>query len=246
MKRRLSGLKTIFLVVGLVSLCLRISVVAGPVESRQDPGPVSATGHLRTLLNRGPEMLMGANLIMLSQMRMSPGLDQEVLRRGRAMLERGKQGIQRLPGDPEPRATSLEGGGPPGMEYIRALAGAMVQVADTLEKVKLQEINPDTTSMQYFNLLINQALEMALEGSGLIMMERTGLAERSDARESVERGRTMLADARTVIIEIMGSRGMAEMHSREAGKMPAMGLTHRLTADVLKVLDLLDGLPEVQ
>jgi hypothetical protein len=244
MKSSLGGLMAISLVVGFASVCLWRPVSAAEVESRRDPGPATEVRQLCTVLNRGLDMLMGANLVMLADMKMSPGLDQEVLSRGRSMMERGKKGIQQVLSAPGMRATPQEDSGDAlTMEYVQALAAAMVPVADTLEKVKIQELNPDTTAMQYFNILINQALEMALEGSHLIMPGQTGMSESVD-KESIERGRVMLSDARTLIIEIMGSRGMAEMHSRESGETPAMGLTHRLAMETLEVLDLLDGMPE--
>jgi hypothetical protein len=194
-------------------------------------------------LTQGLDVFMGVNLIMLAQMKMAPGLDEETLSRGHSLMERGRNRIKEiLSGAAVQTTPNHDLDITPAMEYVQALAAAMVQVADTLEKVKLEEVNADTTAVHYFNLLINQALEMALKGSSQIMMDQMGTAE--GVTKEIGQGRIMLSDARTVIIEVMGSRAMSEMHSRESGKMPAMGLTHKLASDTLEVLDMLDSLPE--
>jgi hypothetical protein len=188
-------------------------------------------------------MLMGANLVMLAQLGMSPGLDRQVLGRGRSMMAPGKQGLQQILADPGmEEALPEDGGAPPSMDYVRQLTAAMVQVADTLDQVQLREPDPDSTAMHYFNILISQALAIALEGSSLIVTEQGNMAEPHRNTENFERGKTMLTDARTMIIQVMGSRSMTEMHSRGAGKMAAMSFTHKLMGDALKVLDLLDRL----
>jgi hypothetical protein len=234
----------IALVIGLASFYPLSSLAAEQVEPKQADGAGAEMQHLRTVLNRGLDILMGTNLVMLAEMKMSPGLDQEVLSRGQSMMQRGKKSIQEVLSGLQGRATSKEArGDAPAMGYVQALAAAMVEVTATLEKVKLENVSPDTIAMQYFNILISQALQMALEGSNQILMSQMGRAE-SVAKEPLERGRTMLSGARPLIIEVMGSRAMSEMHSRESGQMPAMGLTHKLAMDTLEVLDLLDDMPE--
>jgi hypothetical protein len=244
MKRVPHRLLAIALVIGIASFYPLSSLAAEQVEPKQADGPAVEMQHLRAIVDRGLDILMGANLVMLAEMKMSPGLDQEVLSRGHSMMQRGKKSIQQVLSGLEGKATSKETrGNAPAMEYVQALAAAMLQVTATLEKVKLEEMNPDTTGMHYFNILIGQALEMALEGSSQVLTSRMG-REESVAKQPLEQGRAMLSEARPLIIEVMGSRGMAEMHSRDSGKLPAMGLTHQLAMETLEVLDLLDDLPE--
>jgi hypothetical protein len=233
----------ILVVIGLVISCLPGSAYAAEPKQNQEAGAVMGMHYVRTVVNHGLEMVIGANVVMLAQMKMSPGLDQKAISHGRSTMERGKKAIQQILTDPVLQALQKGSGrDAPIMKYAQDLAEAMLEVADTLEQIKLSKINPDTTTLHYFNILIIQALEAAAGGSNLIIAGQTGMSPGIDMK-SVEQGKTMLTDARSLIIEVMGSGAMAKMHSREAGKMPEMGSTHELAMVVLNVLDLLDSLP---
>jgi|GEM_PF-6578223 len=246
MQRSWNGSILVYVIAGLVSLMSVATVFAGQQESWHDHGPAMEKHQLQLVLNRGLDIFIGANLSMLAQMQMSPGLDKKVKRRGRSMLIQGKQDLKQLLASPGMRKMRRQQGGSGDfgmdMQYVEDLATAIVQVADNLDGVQMMENTHDTTTLQYFNILIDQALEMAMKGGSMIIANHGHMAEPNDKAETIERGRAMLADARMMLIEIMGSKSMSAMHSRESGKMPAMGLTHKLTGDALRILDLLDRL----
>jgi hypothetical protein len=183
---------------------------------------------------------------MLAEMKKTPGLDEETLNQGRSMMEQGKRSIQQILSGLEREPVGKAGGADQRLrEYTKALAAAMVNVAETLEKVKLEKTDQDAMTLHHFNLLMNQALGMASVGCNLILLGQRAMT-RDLGRESVENGKEMLTSARSLVIQVMGSKAMRQMHGREAGKMPDMGSTHKLASVVLKVLDLLDELVPVQ
>jgi hypothetical protein len=241
-KHKLGAILSICVVVGLVSLGLSNNAPARAAESGHGPGPAVDTRQLHKVIDHGLDMLMGANMVMLGQMQMSPGLDQQVVKHGRSLMDSASQGLQQLTTGPGQEGRRQGSDAAPMAEYVKSLAALLRQVADSLEEVKLEEKTPDATTMHYFNIIINQAMELALQGSQLIVSGKWDMSEHGEDGEAVARGRKMLEDSRMMIIEIMGSKSMAEMHSRGSGKMPAMGLTHQLTGEALKLMDLLDSI----
>jgi hypothetical protein len=220
-------------------------VHAEEAEPKQDAAAAMEMHHMHILVNHGLEMLMGANLIMLAEMKMSPGLDRATLNHGRSMMEQGKKTILQILSGPAMQEMHKGGKGEdPLMEYTHALATTILKVSDMLEKMEPGEMAPDVMTMHHFHMLINHALEMASQGSNLIMVGQMGMAKELDS-ESVEHGRKMLTDARTLTIEIMTSKAMSQMHGHEAAKSSEMmGSTHKLAAAALEVFDLLDRMPQ--
>ncbi|MEM5787211.1 MAG: hypothetical protein AAGU11_07825 [Syntrophobacteraceae bacterium] len=229
-------------------ICLASLLFAGPAFSaehkgKHDPGSVMGMHYFQILVNHGLEMIIGANLVMLAEMKAVPGLDEQTLGRGRTLVDQGKKTIQRILSSSGKQEVSAGGRSrTPFMAYTHDLAAAMLKVADMLEKVKLETMNQDTRTLHQFHLLFAQALQMATVGANLMMVGQMGMSG-DIVSDSVEHGKMMLADARSMIIEVMGSKAMAGMHGREAGKSPEMGLSHKLAGAVVEVLDLLDEMP---
>jgi hypothetical protein len=116
-------------------------------------------------------------------------------------------------------------------------------IAD-LENMSMDMGTPEGMKMHHMHIALNHALEMALEGADLMMMGQMKMAQGTD-RHFVEHGRQMIADARRLWRDVLGSSAMSAMHAAgttPAGS-PAMGATHKLADDEKKVLDLLANMP---
>jgi hypothetical protein len=92
--------------------------------------------------------------------------------------------------------------------------------------------------------MINHALGMAAEGSNLIMLGQMGMAGDVDTF-TIEHGKMMMKDAKTMISEIMDDKAMKEMHAKGVSpeKDPMMKETHRLSELTLKIIDMLEKMP---
>lgn len=102
-------------------------------------------------------------------------------------------------------------------------------------------------NLHHMHIALNHALEMAAEGSNLVMMGQMKMAKGVD-RHTIDHGRQMIEEARKLWRDVMGSSAMAEMH--QAGTTPEksdmmMG-THKLAEDQKKGLDLLANMPALK
>jgi len=131
------------------------------------------------------------------------------------------------------------------MTYTHELAKASLKVIADLEGMKMGDMtSADAMKMHHMHIALNHALEMAAEGSNLVMMGQMKMTKGVD-RHSTDHGRQMIEDSRKLWKEVMGSSVMAGMH--QAGTTPQashlMGHTHMLADDQKKVLDLLANMP---
>ena len=139
-------------------------------------------------------------------------------------------------------------GNAPLMSYTHELGKAILQVASDLEGMNTEDINtPDGMKMHHMHIALNHALEMAAEGSNLVMMGQMGMSKEMD-RHTVDHGRQMVADGEKLWKDIMSSSAMSQMHM--AGMTPqgsaSMGATHNLAEKEKKVLDLLVKMPAMK
>ncbi|KPJ98932.1 MAG: hypothetical protein AMJ60_06685 [Desulfobacterales bacterium SG8_35] len=97
------------------------------------------------------------------------------------------------------------------------------------------------------HIMLNHALMMALEGANSFMLGQMGMAKGID-EVSVEHGRMMLKNARSLFNDIMSGGDMMKMHMD--GITPEndtiMNYTHKLAEAQLQVLTLLDEMPGVK
>jgi len=95
-------------------------------------------------------------------------------------------------------------------------------------------------AMHHQHIMINHALGMALEGSNLVMLGQMGMAKGVDD-VSVDHGRMMIKNGRSLWNEIMSGEIMTGMHSGGTNPTdnPMMKYTHELASAQLKVIDML-------
>jgi len=245
MKLTLSRFIAILLVVFWVSSGMRSPVNAQEAGHEHDAGSSMEMHHMHLMMNHGLAMVAeGSNLVMLAEMKMSPDLDPVALNHGRSMMEEGKEMIQHMLSGPEMEAMHKSGhGNAPLMVYTHSLAKAMLDYVDMLQNMKMGEMKPeDTMTMHHMHILINHAMEMAAEGSKLVMIGQMEMAKDMD-RHSVEHGRKMLTEARELIKEVMEGKAMSAMHTRQTGSSSEMAYTHNLAKAATDLLDLMEKMP---
>ena len=95
-------------------------------------------------------------------------------------------------------------------------------------------------SMHHQHTMLNHALGMALEGSNLVMLGQMGMAKGVD-NVSVDHGKMMIKNGRSLYNEVMTGKTMTGMHSGGTSPTdnPMMEYTHKLASAQLKVFDML-------
>jgi len=248
MKSTIGRLLGTFIAIGLVAFCMTGFVHAAETSHKHGADGAMEMHHMHMMMNYGLEMVVeGSNLVMLAEMKMSPDLDPATASHGRSMMKQGKEMIQNMLNGPEMEAMHKSGhGGSPLMKYTHALAMAMLNVVDMLEKMEMTEMKPDDAmTMHHMHILINHALEMATQGSNMVMLGQMGMAKSID-KHSVEDGKLMIAEARALMKEVMNGKAMTQMHTRAAGTSSEMDYTHKLDAAANELVDLLEKMPQVQ
>jgi hypothetical protein len=95
-------------------------------------------------------------------------------------------------------------------------------------------------AMHHQHAMLNHALGMTIEGSNMIMLGQMGMAGGID-KVSIDHGKMMMKNGRTLWDELMSGDTMMKMHS--AGASPTedsmMNFTHEFASAQLKVIDLL-------
>lgn len=96
-------------------------------------------------------------------------------------------------------------------------------------------------SMHHQHQMLNHSLGMALQGSNLIMLGQMDMVPGLDAT-TIEHGKMMLKNARTMWNDTMSGDTMMKMHGagKTPGDDPSMKYTHQLAEAQLKVIDMLD------
>ena len=198
--------------------------------------------HLHMLMNHGLEMVAeGSNMVMLSEMKMVPSVDPMTLEHGHHMIMAGKEVIEHAMKGPEMQAMHKGGhGDDPLMKDTHELGNAEMAVADLLENMSMEgPMTDDMMTMHHMHIMINHALEMATQGSNMVMVGQMGMSN-SD-KYSIELGKMMLADARSLLKEVMEGKAMMDMHAKGVtGGNAMMADTHKIGAAAGKVIDLLN------
>ena len=199
--------------------------------------------HLHILMNHGLEMVVeGSSMVMLGDMKMAPSIDTMTLEHGRAMIKSGKEVIEHAFKGPEMQAMHKAGhGDAPLMKYTHELGQAELSVADLLEKMSMEgPMSGDMMTMHHMHIMMNHALEMAAQGSNMVMLGQMGMAEDID-KYSMNHGKMMLSDAKSMINEVKGGKAMTDMHQKGVtGGNAMMAETHKIGDAAKKVVDLLD------
>jgi len=83
-------------------------------------------------------------------------------------------------------------------------------------------------TMHHMHVMINHAVEMAAEGSNLVMLGQMNMAERID-EISIQHGQKMIENAENLATEMLSGKAMKELHQHGHGKDdPDMAYTHEL------------------
>lgn len=238
----LSGLVLmVFLIVGLSS-----HVLAEEMKHKHGKGAGMEMHHLHMLMNHGISMVAeGSDMAMLAEMKMAPGVDQKTLQHAQHMIKEGKDLITHALNGPEMMAMMKKHAQDPLMVYTHKLGESMLKVTDILEKMSTEDMSsPDMMAMHHMHMMINHALQMAADGANLIMLGQMGMAGDVD-KLSVDHGKAMMNDGKSMVTDMMGSKEMKEMHAKgmTPEKSPMMEMSHKHAEAVMKVIDLLSKMP---
>ena len=206
--------------------------------------------HLHMLMNHGLEMVaQGSNLVMLANMKMTPAVDSMTLEHGRQMMKEGKEVIDRALKGPEMQAMHKAGhGDDPMMKYTHELGNAIMTVADLLDKMNMEgPMTDDMMAMHHMHIMINHALEMAAQGSNMVMLGQMGMSKDID-KYTTDHGKMMLSDASALLTEVMTGKTMTGMHEKgvTTGGSPMMSDTHKIGDAAKNVIDLLNKMASAE
>jgi hypothetical protein len=95
-------------------------------------------------------------------------------------------------------------------------------------------------AMHQMQITINHAVDMAAEGSNLMLLGALGTAPGMD-QVSIEQGGKMLADAEAMVSRVMSGEEMKDLHARMHGsrQVATMVDTHDLSRAALVYIDQL-------
>jgi len=235
-------------------LALVVSVVIGisshayaeEMKHMHEGGASMEMHHMHTLMDHGISMVVeGSNMEMLAQMKMAPGVDQKTLQHGQHMIKEGKDLITRILNGPDMMAMMKMHAKDPLMEYTHRLGEAMLKLTDILEKMSMEDMSsPDMMEMHHMHMMVNHAVQMAADGANLIMLGQMGMAGDVD-KLSIEHGKAMMNDGKSMVTDMMESKEMKEMHAKgmTPEKSPMMEMSHKQAEAVMKVIDLLSKMP---
>ena len=222
------------------------SIVYADHMNHKHGGAEMGMHHFHMLMDHGITMVVeGSNMEMIAQMNMAPGVDAKTLHHGQHMMKEGKDLITRVLSGPEMMAMMKEHANDPMMDYTHQLGEAMIKLTDILEKMSMEDMSSaDMMGMHHMHMMINHAVEMAAQGADLVMLGKMGMAGDID-KLTIEHGKAMLGDGKSMVEDMMGSKEMMDMHAKgmTPEKSPMMGASHQQGEAAMKVIDLLSKMP---
>jgi len=215
-----------------------------------ESGHDMASHHQHMMLNHALGMVLeGHNLAMMANMGMAKDVDMMSVEHGNMMIKNGTEMFTETMSGKTMTGMHHEGKDPmkdPAMAYTHKLAEKQLIVMDLLGKMPKVGSGSDMSG-HHQHIMLNHALMMALEGANSFMLGQMGMAKGID-EVSVEHGRMMLKNARSLFNDIMSGGDMMKMHMD--GITPEndtiMNYTHKLAEAQLQVLTLLDEMPGVK
>jgi hypothetical protein len=95
-------------------------------------------------------------------------------------------------------------------------------------------------TMHHMHMMINHAVEMAAEGSELVMVGQMNMAKGVD-EISIKHGQRMIEDAEKMVRDTLGSQAMKDLHQHGHGPEASadMAYTHELGKAALEYIELL-------
>jgi hypothetical protein len=209
-----------------------------------------ASHHQHMMLNHALSMTLdGYNLVMMADMGMAKGVDESAVEHGKMMIKNGTDMFTETMSGETMLGMHHEGKDPmkdPGMAYTHKLAEKELIVMDLLSKMPKMGSGTGMT-VHHQHIMLNHALQMALEGSNSFMLGQMDMSKGID-EISIEHGKMMLKNAKALFNEIMSGEDMMKMHKE--GTTPEsdalMGYTHKLAEAELQVMTLLEEMPGVK
>ena len=235
------------LVSGLVFIMPMFMAANGALAMDMQDGSDMSSHHQHMMLNHALSMTLdGYNLVMMGDMGMASGVDESAVQHGNMMIKSGTEMFTETMSGETMMGMHHEGKDPmkdPVMAYTHKLAEKQLIVMDLLGKMPKMGTGTDMTG-HHQHIMLNHALQMALEGANSIMLGKMGMDTGVD-EISVEHGKMMLKNAKTLFNDIMSGAEMNKMHTEGTTpeKDAAMKYTHQLAEAELQVLSLLDEMP---
>jgi len=99
-------------------------------------------------------------------------------------------------------------------------------------------------TMHHMHMMLNHAVEMAAEGSDLVMLGQMNMAKGVD-EISIKHGQMMIEDAEKIVREILGGKAMKDLHQHGHGPEASadMAYTHELGNAAMAYIELLKKMP---
>jgi len=223
-------------IAGLMVLAM-LSLAAFPVAAAGPPGAprddlIMHLHHMHTLMDHSLDMVLEAsNLLMVSRMHGSDPLAQISGEHGRKMMAEGKETLREVLSGKEMKAAHEQGRwNEPLMGYTHELGAALLAVVDDLEKMDAGNVAEHQRQM-----VLNHALQMAAQGSNLVMLAKMKMGGAFDQRTEAH-GCTMISDARALWGKATAGTG---------AQRPA-GAPQRFVQHGEKVLTLLEKMSALQ
>ncbi|VVM06474.1 hypothetical protein [Methylacidimicrobium tartarophylax] len=127
------------------------------------------------------------------------------------------------------------------MEKRTLLLASMVLLGIGLAASPLysQERQADSSmQLHHMHAVINHAVEMAAEGSNLVMLGEMQMAPGTDEL-AAEHGKGAIREAKALVKRVMESKAMAELHKQGQKESREMAYTHKLAEAANAYIDLL-------
>ena len=98
-------------------------------------------------------------------------------------------------------------------------------------------------SLHHMHVMINHAVEMAAEGSSLVMLGKMDMSSEVD-NMTIKHGEKMIASAKALIESVVEGDAMKSMHKAGQSKTPMMAYTHKLAAAAMNYISMLENMPD--
>ncbi|MGD9896371.1 MAG: hypothetical protein AB7T14_04735 [Candidatus Methylacidiphilaceae bacterium] len=123
---------------------------------------------------------------------------------------------------------------------------AFLGIGSGVRSVDAQEHHREgSMQLHHMHDLINHAVEMAAEGSNLVMLGEMNMASGTDEL-AVEHGKATIREAKALVKKVIDSKAMTELHEKGAGQSSEMTYTHKLAEAATAYIDLLAEMHSVK
>ncbi|WP_020493891.1 hypothetical protein [Verrucomicrobium sp. 3C] len=114
---------------------------------------------------------------------------------------------------------------------------ALLGIGTAVQPLHAQE-HQGSMQLHHMHLVINHAVQMAAEGSNLVMLGEMNMAPGVD-EQAVEHGKGMIREGKALVKSVLQSKTMTELHQKGAGESSEMTYTHKLAEAATAYIDQL-------